>query len=520
MNWVAQVGHVAAKDARHARWMLLVYAALLVTAVVSIASGRAFGPYWISTNTQVLGMRDVFVTYTPLLTVIIGLIGAVWLLQDDSPTSANAFWASHPLSASAVMMAKLTMVTLAIIAVPLIGAWVALTALKVDAHTAATMLAGCMLSYGQLALAVMLIGALTDDLRTFAGIFAALLIALIVISGAVEEYSPHLGGAVAPAAVSLVSVVAGLALMVVLYRARQRSARTWLAAAFVAGGLTISSFVNPLLSPHPVPPVASGAPIAIDATSAGIANGAPQWSVRVRMAQATDSERFDFTPDSIGFVRDDGSTVRANGDYPTIVARGGAPRLDIPVRWIDMANWSDGFTTQPHVTPGFVAASVRAIVAAGAVTVSRSRVIGSLPLRSGAATTAAGHRVAIYGFEQNATGADVWIELSSVSQAGAVSSAGAGTGLGARGGVQFAIVNDARHEAMLLWGSNDSGGGGPIVLPWIGVTTNFTQFTTNRRGNAATSAPVDSAWYANARLVAVEWTATARYRASARADVR
>ena len=89
MRWPRQVGHVAAKDARHALLLLAGYIALSAVATAGIVSGQAFGPYWVSQTTEVLGMRDILVTWLPLTTVILGLISTVFFVQADSPTRAH-----------------------------------------------------------------------------------------------------------------------------------------------------------------------------------------------------------------------------------------------------------------------------------------------------------------------------------------------------------------------------------------------------------------------------------------------
>jgi hypothetical protein len=78
-------------------------------------------------------------------------------------------------------------------------------------------------------------------------------------------------------------------------------------------------------------------------------------------------------------------------------------------------------------------------------------------------------------------------------------------------------VNYSRGEAMLVDEHRSSGTSqGWIVLPWISVSSSFDQFATNSR----TPVPRDSAWYAGASLVAVDWIPVSRYRASATMALR
>src|ERR1041385_5707126 len=46
MRWIAQVGHVAAKDLRRSWAWLLFYAALIAVVATTLATYYALGPYW------------------------------------------------------------------------------------------------------------------------------------------------------------------------------------------------------------------------------------------------------------------------------------------------------------------------------------------------------------------------------------------------------------------------------------------------------------------------------------------
>jgi hypothetical protein len=239
--------------------------------------------------------------------------------------------------------------------------------------------------------------------------------------------------------------------------------------------------------------------------------------MRLRVAQGSPSERLDFQPDSVAFQLLGGTEARVNGNYySTQAVRGLLPPVGQPVRWIidqPRAEWPATIDVEPHdADRAAIARGVRSVMVAGQVIVSRGRVVASLPLRKDAAATRDGRRATIYDFSHNSTSAEVWIQLSVVPRG--VAEPEPNPRLSGADGLQFAIVNDARAEAMLLEGVGDgSGGSGAIVLPWIGIATTFQHFTTSTSGASANAFPRDSAWYDGARLVAVEWSVVGRYRA-------
>src|SRR5215468_7651472 len=137
MNWFSQIRHVAVKDIRRTRWALIVYIALITVSAASFATGRAFGPNSSSPSTETPAMPAAFAVYLPVVCVILGLVAAGSVVQLDSPTRANAFWASRPISPSAVLGAKLVVVMITIVGLPLIGVAIGLAAL--DTSKATTM---------------------------------------------------------------------------------------------------------------------------------------------------------------------------------------------------------------------------------------------------------------------------------------------------------------------------------------------------------------------------------------------
>jgi hypothetical protein len=519
MNWIAQVRHVAVKDVRQGWWLLLVYVAMVSVAAASVVTRRALGPYSTGPSSETLGMPDIFVVWLPAFIIILGLLSTASLLHADSPTRANAFWASRPLSPSAVLAAKLVVVATAVVALPLVGGLTALESLDTSPAAATSVLARAALSYGEWTLAVMVIGALTDDIRGFVSAFVGVLAAMIVLLGVLDITTVE-WGAFGPAVLLLISVGGGVALMAFLYRTRHRGLRTWIAGVAAMVCLVTASFMTPSLHDRAMLLSSAGPPVEVEPLNPSAWREAQRFAMRFRVAQGPDSERLDFHPIAITLRLHDGKDVHVNGSHSDVLVRRVVPPVGHPVRWInDPTNpeWPTVFTAQPNFDferPS-IARDIRSVAVNGTVTVSRPRVVATLPLRKGATVTRDGRRVAIYGFRHDSSVANVWVQLSFVARPAAVPEPN--RQLSEKDGLQFAIVNEAHAEAMLIDGGVE-GGSGSIVLPWINVSTMFMGLST-RTSQGSTGVPRDDAWYAGAQLVIVEWNVVGRYPARGEATL-
>lgn len=164
------------------------------------------------------------------------------------------------------------------------------------------------------------------------------------------------------------------------------------------------------------------------------------------------------------------------------------------------------------------AAGVKAVTIDGVVTVYRPHIAASLPLREDASATAGGRRVTIYGLSHGATGTRAWVNVSEVVHNEGEDPVSLPLPPG-QNRLEFAVVNAARGEAMLIDLQNASGQSGSIVLPWTNISSTFTGLRTNVAPDDMASLPRDNAWYAGARLVVIEWTPASSYRTSGHATV-
>jgi len=529
MNWIAQVRHVAAKDVRHSRWAFIVYSGLIAAATVSFVTGHAFGPLPTKPSTDGQGMPDTFATYLPMVSAILGLVASASLLQSDSPTRANAFWASRPLSPSAVLGAKLAVVMIAIVGLPLIGVAIGLTSLDTSSVLTTKLVARCAIRYGEWALAVLVVGALTDDLRgavvaLIAILFGAILTLAAFSNTATESTTSGPSEIVVLTAlvgIAVVGVTGGMALLAFLYRTRAKRPATWIAVALATSCLVVASLAQVPLNARPRVQGGSAALVPIHPRDSGDVRYAP-GSVVLRLAPPagfpSSADQIDFQPDAVTVELLDGKRVSVDrlGTTSRMLA---PPPVGPTVRWLDRAGESshrylevDPLTTVRRR----IANNVKSVSVAGIVRSLQSRPIASLPLRIGESVVRDGRRIVIYGFSHDKSSASVWVQLSTVprDQVFPIED------MMSMDNLWFALVNDARSEAFLLRPWDGRSGSGGLVLPWLQIQTRFRQLKSETQGDPWHNLPLDDAWYKGARLVVLEWSIVRRFRAHGEAVLR
>jgi hypothetical protein len=475
-------------------------------------------------------MPDIFVTYLPMVSAILGLVASASLLQSDSPTRANAFWASRPLSPSAVLGAKLAVVMIAVVGLPLIGVAIGLTALDTSSVDTTKLVARCAVRYGEFALAVLVVGAVTNDLRGAAVALIAIVFGAIMVLVAFSTASTdsatrgqsEIAALVTAVVLAVVAICGAIALLAFMYRTRAKRLGTWIAVAIATSSLVFVS----LATPQNVRPRIQGGSTALLALQLQPSD-TDAWrhaarSVALRLAPSagfpTIGDRTDFRPDSVTIELLDGKRVNVDPMVRTTMTLG-RPRLGTGVRWLDGADeQSHGFlTVEPKGgTRRVIANNARSVSVAGIVTSLRLRPIASLPLRTGESVVHDGRRVVIYGFSHDSTEAHVWVQLFTVPRDTIPGVAD----MTSVDDLRFALVNDARSEAFLLrdWGSSGSSGG--LVLPWIQIQNRSRQLKNDTDGSLSHNLPRDDAWYNGARLVVLEWTLAGRFPARGEVALR
>lgn len=152
MTWLRQAAHVAAKDLRHASWMLAVYAVIVAvaTAVAVHAWGSGRGGVLLAT-----------------LLVPFGLVVFAVVVQVDAPMGSDVFWATRPLYPSAVFAAKVAVAAVALVGVGVAGQAVALSALGVESGSLPAHIARSVADYGAWLGVAGVVAGFARNIRTF-----------------------------------------------------------------------------------------------------------------------------------------------------------------------------------------------------------------------------------------------------------------------------------------------------------------------------------------------------------------
>lgn len=527
MKWIAQVGHVARKDVRQTWGMLALYVVVIAFATQGILKGTAFGPYGLSnpkSHTETLAMPDSIVIVPSAILVLLAVFSVASLVQQDSPTRPNALWATRPLSSSAVLTSKLLLTMVGIIGVALLGGSVALASMDTNPIAMMRILLAAALSCLEGAIAVLIVSALTRDLREFVGVLAATSVGLFIVMIGVMDSVPPPSTTIA-ATIAALSVGSGLWFVTRLYLTRERRRSMWIVGVGIVAILMFAAFNVPQPQSD-VPTLNSGAQIKIAPTNLGewaIGIGLP---IKLRITDSADSVRLDFRPDSVFLKLTSGTTLAEGSILPATVVAGALPWIGNAVRWINIdpatLEWPSTFTFNPYYPhrDSIAKLGVASFAVGGTVTVSRARLVASLPLREGAYVVKDGFRVRMYGTPNHSvSAAQVYVQLSSVPRPGTITQPE--QHLQEQGNLQFALVNDSRNEAMLIdAASTASGGSGAAILPQIGLTTAFNMYSTTTAFSPKGRVPTDDNWYKNARLVVVEWVVVGSYRTMGEANMK
>ncbi|MEO7996912.1 MAG: hypothetical protein ABI852_05680 [Gemmatimonadaceae bacterium] len=527
MRWIAQVGHVARKDVRQTWGMFALYVIAIAVATGGMVKKVAFGPVATESG-MTLGMPETFVVAVPFALVLIATFTTATLVQLDSPTRPNALWATRPLSSSAVLTSKLLLSIGGLLGAALIGTAIALRTIDTSALTMTRILLNATLSSVECALAVLVVSALTSDMREFIGTLTTIVVGLVLFYVSSGEFLIALPTAFS-ATLAAFGVGSGLWFVIKLYRTHERQRQTWIVGTTIAAVLMFSAFMTP--DPKPiVPTVNSAAAIQIEPTNPSEWVSGIHLPMKVRATPVADSVRLSFHPDTVSVRLNNNFTLQPDTrSYSVTVAGGALPWLGREVRWINvdstLLEWPSTFTAEPSPwdRDSIAKHGARSIRVSGVMTVSRSRVVASLPLHENSDFVSDGRRVALYGSGDAisidpASSAQVYIQLSAVERPSMIPQPE--NHLSERGNLQFALVNERRGEAMFIDAMGSaSESTGAAVLPQVSIATSFVGFSTITSYSPRGRVPRDSAWYKDARLVVIEWIVVGNYRTSAEATV-
>lgn len=505
MSGMAELWHIVRKDVRQSRWLLIVYLALVIAATLGAVTRET--------------LLDGNLQWVASLIVILGPIIAASIIQADSPTQADAFWASHPFRRWAMLGAKMVLVVGVLFMVPLIGQLLGVRAFEVPARDLAAIMLATAASYGLLLLITVFLGALTQDLRglilLLIGFFVVLTAMAIVLSELQWSWNGVLSGVLRTLALSGI-----VALFVALYLRRGlRGARVLgagaLALFLVAGVQPMGQTAPSTLSDLPRP--SSVATIALELRDTAQITRTGQALLRLRLENGADARHYRLDESYLRFFLSGGATL----DLPQrqLVSRSMRPTfspgaLTVPgmprISSIDEPFVHSVTDVTVDLTPAQRATLMRGVDSAefvSTVTVLEPRLLMTLPLQVGAQALAGGYDVHIdrLGF---GTSTDV-LSLSVKTVTGARDEY---SWMDNENGLLAIVVNPERNEGIGLARGGASANPGLLVLPGAGLHQGTVMFRqpSVRRGEPPL---VDDAFLQGASVMLVRWQPTGRYKA-------
>jgi hypothetical protein len=498
MTWNAQVRHVVAKDLRESWKLGVLY---VITVLVSVAVSLGWVGLGVSLN------------FIPLLVGIVGALLAAAVVQSDSPTRANAFWASHPFSPSAMAASKLA-IALLIVLLGAAGQLVAVQPFQVHGAELAHAVLRPACFFAALLTGAMLLAAVTTDLRSWLLSVIALPISILLVTLMLYRLSlPDL------ARESMLAFLGAGALAVFawLYRSREQRQRSRIAAF---GVVALAMFVTGANSPAP----STRAP-ATTAAAAAVPLSIERWRVGDHdpLALALDltvggiplDERRVLRNPGVTVVLRDGRTLplaaRGNilttsstGDSTTYLElgkglEGTLPRMAgityrlVPPPTVRIVQLSARMTPdQRRAVDGGVAG----IVLDGTVVVLQGHVLSTMPLRVGSTLVDHGRRLRIEKWTAEFGSPELVVHSNSLETERSTDPV-----FGLMNSGEVVLVSPTRHEAIGLQRQSSASTLDGLVLPSSFLTAEVGHYEVYPNSSAVLP---DADWYRGARLLLVK----------------
>jgi len=497
MNPLSQVWHVLAKDARQQRRILVVYLLLVV-----VATAHALG--WRPLANGVFGGAMVVIGLVILL-----LVASV--IQGDSPTRSDAFWASHPLDPYAVLAAKI-LFALALVAVAVIGQEIAIRGFDPTGDERWRMVVHPALSLITVMLAASVIASLTRDVRTFMLVTIVMPVLMVVTIALVSAYteSPEwLGrGSSIVEVTRWVTLALAAALLPWLYRTRDARWQTRVAGYLIAGIAVATllagdvarrrSFREPGTSTTTVPRV----PLSLELATSRANDNPGQLSLALVVAPMPEQLQLALNAPTATLHFRDGSVTQLPLGYGYQLL-GGDPlmvRPSIPgVRWL-REGWPRG-TSRISLTERLTPAQREALDAGGG-TVVMDATIGvdtivagkPQPLVVGGVMKADGQRATVEDWSHPGGRPDLVLHSATIGPDDSP--------FGFERSRQYALINRTRGEAFPLAHLEARQSADGLVLPLTTLLTSSIHLGVSERSAADDALPADD-WYRDAELLPV-----------------
>ena len=506
MSTLHQALRIARKDLVEARWLGLVYVALVAMATVHVARAASLGPM---DDPQ---MPMVFV-------VMAGMLFVATVVQADAPARADAFWAARPFQPSAVLAAKL-LVMLVVTGVGLLGQAIVITAYGLHGTALATRLPPSAGTYALWLLVAMLIASLARDLKTFVTMTVCIVIApgwatIVLLSPTTldTQGAATIGVTVnaSPASVALLRAAAWLGtigcILLLLWIYRTTDLRRWARTASIAAAACgLLAAMNPPWiasawtsswnkSSFGVSPTPGIARAAVSTAFVLSATDPANDSLVIRATPPSPDARLTVLSTDVAITLKDGSTIHVAGP-----SSGDLVRPELPgVRWVSgSADSAHGLTTSLSPIPRARDAMARGITRVSIspwIAASVPHVIGSMQLANGSLFVHDGLTARIESWSYGSGDGIVDLRISSMPR---------GNYTDPSDDLEYALINDVRHEALPLFRRRAVGGGSnSLVLPGDSARTNVFELSTRADTSGALEAR-DPTWFRSARLVLID----------------
>ena len=491
MTWLAEVRHVLAKDVRQFRWMVAVYLAFVLAAMVRSAGWAAL---------DVLGSG-----LAPIAVVLSGMIIIASTVQTDSPIRENAFWATHPLRPSVMAGAKVGFAML-LVAMGLVAQAVALGAYDLGGADTAFLLVATASATMSWLIVAMVIGAITRELPSFLLTVIALPVLGYTLVMVFMQLLPPQGSQTivlpdsAGAGWRWLALLGGIGIVAWLYRWRDGRRRTR-AMAVVVAALALYTATLPFPDDDDaLPSVPEDLSLALEVDEDGTRGSEMQLRVTGPVASSAVARRFEPREFTIRLRND--STLRLD---PSMLAVFGGnfsvpPVPPIPgVRWIDHPAESvishSMLLRLPYDGAPVRVDDITTVSIAGRMILSEPRTLARMPLRVGAEVVNDGYRIRVDRWTPTVPELPLAIAVSVVH----VAAMRPVPGSLQEQALSAAIINERRGEGFVLQQRGTGSGSDGLVLP--GVPARALELRYDRSSGARPSSLPDADWLRDAELL-------------------
>jgi hypothetical protein len=478
MSWIRQVFHVARKDLMFGRWYFAAYAALIAMMVpLNFADGR-------DGTRIIVGLAYLLAT----------LLVACLVTQNDSAMHVDAFWATRPLSPTAVLLAKVVAMAIGMTLPALVGQAVVLWRFGYRGQELVQFLGTAITGHLIIVVVVVMVAGMLPSLAAFAGVAILGLIAL--------QFYGVLVGSGDRSVVSLPWLIGTLfqwlpvSLWVMALIHQYKTRNTGRSYRIAAGGVAVFAIL-PFVSASVVPPwhgtKSTDMPVLPGAASVGPGEhatvsgqliprnripGARLWIYGVRWISPG-------RPLSRGIV-----TRNASGSWAL-------PPLPAGVHWIgDRGHQSESISLPDG--GALNASAAGPLVVEGMMQTLRPTTVGFVPLANASRLVAKGFRA---GFDSVGTSDERIVRVDYLWMSAMRSHPGAGT----QDILEFTLVNRALGLAIPLHVSEGRGTGlafpagganGEHEVDWLKLDP---QRTHDHPG------PVNPDWLRGAEVMVTRW---------------